>query len=142
MNIRRAVVVTVVTFAAAACAAHRPPATAEIPSEALALEVDNHNWADVTIYVLHDGTRTRFMQVAGAKSTTVELPPRLIGSNGTLQLLVHRIGGRDDSADLVSATGLNHTSDDYLSPVVSVRTGRTVSLTLEFDLQTSSIGVW
>jgi hypothetical protein len=96
------------------------------PADPLVLEVDNHNWSDVLIYIVHDGTSTRFLDLTAAKSATQEIPGRLVGSNGMLQFLVHRIGG----------------VDDYLSPVVSVRTGFTVSLTLESDLRRSSLGVW
>jgi hypothetical protein len=114
--------------ATAACAAARRAAEpdAVVPDDVLALEVDNRNWSDVLISVIHDGSRTRFVEVSATKSATLAIPPQLVGSNGTLRLLVHRIGGLDD----------------FLTPVVSVRTGKTVALTIESTLERSSVGVW
>lgn len=142
MNLRRVPVCVAVSglFGIAACASrHARAAEQPLPDNVLVLEVENHNWSDVLIYVIHDGTRSRFMEVSAAKSTTEAIPARFVGSNGMLRLLVHRIGGPDDSVMLVRRGG---TSDDYLTPTVSVRTGKTVSLTLESDLQRSSLGVW
>jgi hypothetical protein len=46
-----------------ALAADDSPAAAPEP---VVLEVENHNWADVVLYVVHDGVQTRFTQVAAA----------------------------------------------------------------------------
>lgn len=129
-------------LATAACAAKKPPSEDSIPANALALEVENHNWSDVVIYILHDGTRSRFTEVTAAKSQTREIPPQFISSNGTLQVIVHRIGGHDDTYMAIGGPRFQTAPDDYLSPVVSVKNGYTVSLTLEDDLQHSSIGIW
>lgn len=111
-----------------ACASHSRGLEPGVVSQGddLVLEVDNRNWSDVLIYVIHDGTHTRFLQVSAAKSVAHPIPAKLVGSDGTLRLLVHRIGG----------------VDDYLSSPVSVRTGRTLALTLESNLERSSLGVW
>jgi hypothetical protein len=109
----------------AACAPHRH-AEAPLSGDELQLEVANNNWSDVIIYMLHDGVRTRFIAVTAARSATAAIPTRYVSSNGTVQILVHRIGG----------------NDEYVSPVVSVRLGRTVALTLESNLARSSLGVW
>lgn len=125
---------------AAGCASSQPRAAEQpLPDNVLVLEVENHNWSDVLIYVIHDGTRSRFLELSAAKSAVQAIPARFVGSSGVLQLLIHRIGGPDDSVILVRRSG---TSDDYLSPAISVRTGNTVSLTLESNLQRSSLGVW
>jgi hypothetical protein len=97
-----------------------------LTGDELMLEVDNNNWSDMVIYMVHDGTRTRFTLVTGSRSTAVVIPPRFISSNGNVQIIVHRIGG----------------NDDYVSPVVSVRLGKTVALTLEPVLAHSTVGVW
>jgi hypothetical protein len=111
---------------AAACAGHHADPNVPPSDDDLVLQVDNHNWSDVLIYILHDGRQTRFIQVTGAKSVAEPIPFELISANGTIRLLVHRIGG----------------SDDYLSPPVSVRNGRTIALTLEGQLHMSTVGVW
>ena len=117
------------TLAASGCAHRRaiPDDDAAIPDDALVLEVDNHNWSDVLIWIQHDGQRSRFITVNAAKSTTEPIPAYMVSSDGTLSLIAHRIGGGNDY---------------YYSPKVSVRTGYTVRFTLEDNLQRSSVGVW
>jgi hypothetical protein len=112
-------------FLLISCAPHRR-AEPELTGDELQLEVANNNWSDVIIYMLHDGVRTRFIAVTAARSASAPIPTRYVSSNGTVQILVHRIGG----------------NDEYVSPVVSVRMSRTVALTLESNLARSSLGVW
>jgi hypothetical protein len=90
------------------------------------LEVENHNWSDVVLFIIHDGRTHRFAQIAAAKDGSFEIPPRLLGDQGIIRLGLHRVGGRDD----------------YRTEVVSVRTGDTIRLTIEGKLEHSSIGVW
>ena len=114
------------TVLSTACAGRHASSVAEPPPEDVTLEVDNHNWADVLLYVVHDGSTTRFLQVTATQSASVTIPSRLVGANGIVRFVAHRIGGLDD----------------YYSPSVSVRTGQTIALTLEGQLGMSSIGVW
>lgn len=116
-------------LALAACGAMHREATPDpvVPATQLALEVDNHNWSDVVLWIEHDGRRQRFLEIAAAHSLTRAIPASLVGPTGRLRFVAHRIGGGNDY---------------YVSPTVSVRTGYTVELTLESDLQRSSIGVW
>ena len=90
------------------------------------LEVENHNWSDIVLFVIHDGRTHRLAQIAAARDQSFEIPPRLIGDQGLIRLGLHRIGGRDD----------------YRTEQVSVRTGNTIRLTIEGKLEHSSIGVW
>jgi hypothetical protein len=90
------------------------------------LEVQNHNWSDVVLFIIHDGRTHRFAQIAAAKDESFEIPPRYLGDQGTIRLGLHRVGGRDD----------------YSTEPVSVRTGNTIRLTIEGRLDHSSIGVW
>jgi hypothetical protein len=90
------------------------------------LEVENHNWSDVVLFIVHDGRTNRFAQIAAAKDASFEIPPRFLGDQGTISLGLHRVGGRDD----------------YRTESVSVRTGNTIHLTIEGKLEHSSIGVW
>lgn len=142
MNLRRIPTNVAVCgmLATAGCASrHSRVAEEPLPDNVLVLEVENHNWSDVVIYVVHDGTRSRFLDVSAAKSAMEPIPARFVGSNGMVRLLIHRIGGADNSVLVVRRGGV---ADDYLTPAVSVRTGNTVSLTLESDLQRSTLGVW
>ena len=114
------------------CAHHRSletvPQLAEPQpiSGPVVLEVENHNWSDVVVFVIHDGRTHRLAQIAAARDQSFEIPTHLIGDQGLIRLGLHRIGGRDD----------------YRTEAVSVRTGNTIRLTIEGKLEHSSIGVW
>lgn len=99
---------------------------ADAPLEPVVLEVENHNWSDINIYVLHDGRRDRLTTVTATKDVSMELPTKLQGEMGIFRLIVYRIGGRDS----------------YVTDPISIRTGNTVRLTVESDLQRTSVGVW
>ena len=117
-----------VAFILAGCKPNRTfePEPLLAPADDLVLAVSNNNWSDVVIYMVHDGRRTRFTAVTAAGSASIVIPPRFVSSNGTVQIVVHRIGG----------------DDDYVSPTVSIRMGHTVALTLESNLVRSTVGVW
>ena len=109
----------------AACTLHRGVTPPPPEPQQITLEVDNRNWADIVVYVVHDGTATRFMTITGSTTQAVPLAPRFIGADGILRFVAHQIGGQD-----------------YYSPSVSVRTGGTIALTLLPQLNMSSVGVW
>lgn len=90
------------------------------------LEVENHNWADVILYVVHDGVQTRFTQVAAAHNISVEIPESLQGQMGVIQIAARRLGG----------------TDSYISQAISLRGNTAVRFTIESTLNHSSVGVW
>ena len=90
------------------------------------LEVENHNWADVVLYVVHDGVQTRFTQVAAAHNLSIEIPERLQGQMGVIRIAARRIGG----------------TDSYVSQAISLRGNSAVRFTIESNLNRSSVGVW
>lgn len=94
--------------------------------ETVVLEVENHNWSDVVLYIVHDGVQTRFTQVAAAHDLSVEIPARLQGQMGVIRLAARRIGG----------------TDSYVSQALSIRGSSAVRLTIESSLSHSSVGVW
>jgi len=97
-----------------------------LPTEPVVLEVENHNWADIVLYVVHDGVQTRFAQVAAAHNVSIEIPPKLQGQMGVIRIAARRIGG----------------TDSYLSQAISLRGGSAVRFTIESSLSRSSVGVW
>ena len=99
------------------------PPTIDSP---VVLEVENHNWADVVLYVLHDGVQTRFTQVAAAHKLSIEIPDRLQGQMGVIRIAARRIGG----------------NDSYVSQAISLRGNSAVRFTIESNLNRSSVGVW
>ena len=90
-------------------------------TQTVILEVQNHNWADIIIYVVHDGRRTRLNVVTATKDASLVIPANIIGQVGSLQLVARRVGAYDR----------------YVSQTISVRTGSTIVLTLESDLTRS-----
>lgn len=118
-----------------ACAGRHPvtasaladnPADTAIAAEPVVLEVENHNWADVVLYVLHDGIQTKFAQVSAAHHVSIEIPPRLQGQMGVIRIAARRIGG----------------TDSYVSQALTIRGSSAVRLTIESTLAHSSVGVW
>jgi hypothetical protein len=110
----------------AALASGSAAAADTTPAEPVVLEVENHNWADVVLYVLHDGIQTRFTQVAAAHNVSIAIPPRLQGQMGVIRLAARRIGG----------------TDSFVSQAISLRGSSAVRLTIESSLNHSSVGVW
>jgi hypothetical protein len=91
-----------------------------------ALDVTNHNFLDVVVYVLHDGQQTRVGTVTGSSSATFYLPARLLGQGREIQLVGHPIGGTDLAQ----------------SETIVVQPGQYIAWTLETDLRRSSVGVY
>ncbi len=98
----------------------------ELVAQPVILEVENHNWADVVVYLIVDGRRHRFMEVGGTKDDEKAIPVNRQGTMGQLSFAIHRIGSQDE----------------YRTETVSIRTGRTIRLTLESNLVRSSISVF
>lgn len=97
-----------------------------VSTDPIVLEVENHNWADVVLYIVHDGIQTRFTQVTAAHDISVEIPPRLQGQMGVIRLAARRIGG----------------TDSFVSQAISLRGSSAVRFTIESSLSRSSVGVW
>jgi hypothetical protein len=96
------------------------------PPTPVVLEVENHNWADVVLYVLHDGIQTRFAQIAAAHNASIEIPTQLQGQMGMIRIAARRIGG----------------TDSFVSQSISLRGNSAVRFTIESNLNHSSVGVW
>jgi len=119
---------------AAACARSHPVTNALEQSAEVAaadtvpvvIEIENHNWSDINVYVIHDGKKNRLTTVTATKDLSLKLPAQYQGETGTFRLVVYRIGGRDS----------------YTTDPISIRTGNTVRLTVESKLAHSSVGVW
>jgi len=103
-----------------------PSALAPASAEPLVLEIENHNWSDVNIFVLHDGRQNRLGTAIAAKDATMIIPPQYQGDTHNFQLVLYRIGGKDS----------------FTSQTLTNMTGNTVRLTIESKLEHSSVGVW
>jgi hypothetical protein len=103
----------------------RTPAPAAQINE-VPLEVVNHHWLDVTIYVVRDGQPARVGIANATSSASFVLPSRLLGQGGEVRLLGRPIGG----------------SEGAVSETVVVQPGQLIEWTLESDLSRSTIGVY
>jgi hypothetical protein len=129
---RTALALGLVTAFLSACA-HAPrvkdfneESSPAVPPAPVLLEIENHNWADVVLYVVHDGVQTRFTQVAAAHNLSIEIPERLQGQMGVIRIAARRIGG----------------TDSFVSQAISLRGSSAVRFTIESSLSRSSVGVW
>ena len=114
-----------------ACAGHQASPKQELnafgANETVTLDVNNHNWLDVVIYVLHAGQRTRVATVVATTSITVVLPNHALrNSGGQIRLLAHAVGN----------------PVTFTSEAIVARPGMTIDWTLESDLKRSSLAVW
>jgi hypothetical protein len=100
--------------------------TSAVPAGEIALSVNNHNYLDVVVYILHDGQHTRVGTVTGSSSYTFYLPVRLLGQGREIQLVGDAIG-----SDAVART-----------EILIIWPGQFIEWTLETDLRRSSVGVY
>jgi hypothetical protein len=125
------VVTTLFVLQAVACS-HAQPVTTSAPDadavvvEDLTLEVENHNWSDIVVFITHDGVTSRLTQVTASTNLSCLIPKHFVSALGVVRLTVRRIGG----------------ADSYASEPISVRTGSTLRLTVESRVASSSIAVW
>jgi hypothetical protein len=96
------------------------------PPTEVVLSVTNHHFLDITVYVEHDGQRTRVGTVTAVSSEQFILPMRLLGMSREFQLLGQAIG----SSEFVRTERL------------SIQPGQIIEWTLEHDLRRSSVGVY
>ncbi|HEX2217408.1 MAG TPA: hypothetical protein VHG35_01290 [Gemmatimonadales bacterium] len=97
------------------------PATAEV-----ALEVENHGWSDIIIYLVR-GTSTDRLGMVGSLSTeTFIFPYRELGAGTDVRLRAYPIGG----------------PRSYTSESLLVQPGQWVKWTLESDLTRSFLAVY
>jgi hypothetical protein len=95
----------------------------EPPATVLAV---NQNFADINLFVVHAGVRTRLGTVTGLSSRRFRIPRTVPLTAASLQILAAPIGSRQT----------------YLSPPVQARPGGSIDLTLGSSLNQSSVAVW
>ena len=110
-----------------------PQAAGNVPEGEIALNIVNHNYLDVVIYVLHHGVRTRVGTVTGSTSAVFLLPARLLGQGREIQLRGYPIGAKDSSIG-----GQNYA----FTEILVVQQGQYIEWTLETDLRRSSVAVY
>lgn len=127
---RRAVLLIPLLLMMAACHHGAPEPGSAVgtvnPNADIPLEVDNHNWLDVIVYVVRDGQASRVGIANASSSASFSLPARMLGQGRELRLWGHPIGGTGGT----------------LTESVVVQPGQWIEWTLESDLERSAIGVY
>ena len=88
--------------------------------------VDNKHWQDVTVYVLHDGERSRIGTATATTIATFSVPRRQIGQSGLIRLIADPVG---------ALSGIS-------TETIVVQPGQQVQWTLESQLRRSSVAVY
>jgi predicted small lipoprotein YifL len=121
-----AVVVALAT-SLTACGARGGGAPGSAPSAPPAtVQVTNHNWADMVIYLVRSSTRVRLGTVTSMNTARFRIPNGMITSGSSIHLHADPIGSRDG----------------YVTPALQVSPGRQVELRLQNHLAISSVSVW
>jgi hypothetical protein len=124
--LRHCLMLLAITIALGGCSRARPGEELNLDA-ASTLNVVNHHWSDVDVYVIRDGQRQRVGSVTAAGEENFELNPSLTKSGGTLQLQAHAVG---------SSGGIN-------SEPFAVRPGgMQITWTLESNLSRATLAVY
>lgn len=102
------------------------PAVSGARAAEIALNVTNHNYLDVVIYVLHDGQQTRVGTVTGSSSAVFYLQAWLVGQAHEVRLYGAPIGSTARAS----------------TETLIVQPGQIIEWTLETDLRRSSVAVY
>lgn len=108
------------------CGAKHKGGERPVPSLPARLQVENQNWLDVVIYVVHDGQTSRLGSATAAKTTDFMLRSSVLGQLGTIQLIADPVGA----------------PNGITSPTIVVKPGARVVWTLQKDLARSSLSVY
>ena len=149
--VRRWLAAAIVSAAAAGavtgCAARHPVTPAGAPADhqraagsssaaadsaapvSVPLAIENHNWLDVTVFIVASGIRTRLGTVSGSTSETLTVPYRHFAVLGDVHLVAELVGGRTARGGSIS------------SQTISVRPGQSIVWTIETDLARSVLAV-
>jgi hypothetical protein len=92
----------------------------------IAIEVENHNYSDIVIYLVRGSQTQRLGMVTGLSTAHYVVPYRRLGTTGDARLRAYPIGGP-----------AAFTSED-----LHVQPGQWVKWTLEADLSRSFLGVY
>jgi len=92
----------------------------------IAVEVENHSWSDVVIYLVRGTAAERLGMVGSLNSDTFVFPFRRLGIGGDVRLRAYPIGG----------------PAPFTSENLYVQPGQWIKWTLESDLTRSFLGVY
>lgn len=96
------------------------PARSEV-----SVEVENHNWSDITIYLMAGGLPQRLGMVTSLRTVSLAFPSQRLNSGSGVRLRALPVAGAS-----------------YTTETILVLPGQTITWTLENDLDHSSLTVY
>jgi hypothetical protein len=90
------------------------------------LEVENHHWSDIVIYLMNGSQSQRLGMVGAVSTDNFVFSDRKLANSGKLRLRADPIGGQ-----------ASFTSEDVL-----IQSGQSLKWTLETDLKRSTLAVF
>ncbi len=113
--------------ATTACGSARHSKESPSPSDAeISLDVENHHWSDIVIYLMNGNQSQRLGMVSGVSTKNFVFPYRQIATGGRVRLRAHPVGGQG-----------SFTSED-----VVIQSGQGIKWMLESDLKRSTLTVY
>jgi hypothetical protein len=114
-------------FAGQACGLlSREPAPSSSPlHEDVSVEVQNHNWSDMTVYLLTGGLPQRLGMVTAMGNESFAFPAQRLHTAGTVRLRALPVAG-----------------SPFTSEAILVQPGQAITWRLENDLDASSFTVY
>ena len=89
------------------------------------MSVKNHNWSDVTVYLVAGGLSQRLGKVSALGEATLDFASRWLNTGGSVRLRALPLAGRP-----------------FTSETILVFPGQAICWTLENNLETSSFSVY
>ena len=102
-----------------------PAATGSLLHSEVSVEVENHNWSDITIYLMTGGLPQRLGMVTALSNASFAFPSQRLNTAGSVHLRALPVAGRP-----------------YTSEAILVQPGQAIMWTLENDLDISSLWVY
>ncbi len=90
------------------------------------LTVTNHHFLDVTVYLEHDGQRTRVGTVTAVSTVQFHLRRNNLSASRQFRLFATAIGS----------------DENVRTETLTIQSGQTIEWTLEHDLRRSSVGIY
>jgi hypothetical protein len=113
--------------ATSACGSARHSKQSPSPgSSEILLEVENHHWNDIVIYLMNENQSQRLGTVSGVSTDRFVFPYRQIATGGKVRLRAQPVGGQR-----------SFTSEDVL-----IQSGQGLKWILESDLKRSTLTVY
>jgi hypothetical protein len=104
----------------------RPPSSSDsaAPTKVL-VEVESHNWSDITVYLLAGGLPQRLGMVSALSSATFDFPSHRLNTSAGVRLRALPVAGKP-----------------FTTETILVYPGQVITWTLENHLDASSLSVY